>query len=80
MQTEYRGRILQTAGWGTNYTNDLGFDSLSLVIKATEANGRGTVKLSDNPAKSMGSERNVARYQRVFGYNPAEYAAEECVY
>ncbi|MEI7718345.1 MAG: nicotinate phosphoribosyltransferase [archaeon] len=80
LQTEYRGRILQTAGWGTNYTNDLGFDSLSLVIKATEANGRGTVKLSDNPAKSMGSERNVARYQRVFGYNPAEYAAEECVY
>jgi nicotinate phosphoribosyltransferase len=80
LQTEYRGRILQTAGWGTNYTNDLGFNSLSLVVKAVEANGNGTVKLSDNPAKSMGSPENIARYQRVFGYNPTEYATEECVY
>lgn len=80
LQKEFYGRVLQTAGWGTNLTNDLGFDSISLVIKATEANGSGTVKLSDNLAKGIGSERNQTRYQRVFDYNPAEYAREECVY
>jgi nicotinate phosphoribosyltransferase len=31
------------------------------------ADGRPTVKLSDNPAKAMGPEREVERYKRVFG-------------
>jgi nicotinate phosphoribosyltransferase len=32
-----------------------------------EANGRATVKLSDNPRKAMGPEGEVERYRRVFG-------------
>lgn len=79
LQTEYRGRILQTAGWGTTYTNDLGYGNLSVVVKAVEANGHGTVKLSDNPAKSIGKPEDIARFRRIFDYNPVEYEAEECV-
>ena len=33
----------------------------------TEANGRPAVKLSDNPAKATGDEREIGRYLRIFG-------------
>ena len=39
----------------------------SLVCKAVAANGRATVKLSDNPLKAMGPSAEVERYKRVFG-------------
>ena len=39
----------------------------SLVCKAVEADGRPTVKLSDNPEKAMGPKAEVERYKRVFG-------------
>jgi nicotinate phosphoribosyltransferase len=61
-------------GWGTMLTNDfrglVAGDALapfSLVCKAMSANGRPTVKLSDNPAKAMGPKDEVERYKRVFG-------------
>jgi len=38
----------------------------SLVCKAVSANGRPTVKLSDNPNKAMGPADEVVRYKRVF--------------
>jgi nicotinate phosphoribosyltransferase len=39
----------------------------SLVCKAISAEGRPTVKLSDNPNKAMGPLDEIARYKRVFG-------------
>jgi nicotinate phosphoribosyltransferase len=39
----------------------------SLVCKALSADGRPTVKLSDNPAKAMGPADEIERYKRVFG-------------
>ena len=39
----------------------------SLVCKAASADGRPTVKLSDNPNKAMGPAAEVTRYKRVFG-------------
>jgi nicotinate phosphoribosyltransferase len=39
----------------------------SLVCKAISANGRPTVKLSDNPNKAMGPVAEIERYKRVFG-------------
>ena len=51
------------------------FDSLSLVCKVTAADGRPTVKLSDNPAKASGPPEEVARYKRVFGVEGARDAA-----
>jgi nicotinate phosphoribosyltransferase len=70
-------RILVSFGWGTTLTNDLGFTTLSLVIKAAMANHLGTVKLSDNLAKAMGSEEDIARFKNVFGYKEATYT--ECM-
>ncbi len=74
----FRGRITTSFGWGTNLTNDLGFKALSIVIKAMSANGRGTVKLSDNLAKATGRPEDIKRYKRIFGYTNAW--REECRY
>ena len=73
-------RIRFSAGWGTLLTNDFrdcdprgatgaesAFDPISLVCKLAEANGRPTVKLSDNYAKAAGAPEDIARYRRVFG-------------
>lgn len=71
-----RGEVQLSIGWGTNLTNDFqdcnpaGSDgdlaAISLVCKVVAAEGRGAVKLSDNPSKIMGLEAEVARYNRVF--------------
>src|ERR1035437_2514725 len=71
IEAHFRGRLMVSFGWGTNLTNDLGFGTLSLVIKAMSANGIGTVKLSNNPAKAMGEKDQVERYMRAFHYDPA---------
>ncbi|MCC1491359.1 nicotinate phosphoribosyltransferase [Cognatishimia sp. F0-27] len=74
LQHQFAGRVRVSFGWGTLLTNDFrgltADDRLapfSLVCKAVAANGRPTVKLSDNPAKAMGPEDQIARYKRVFG-------------
>ncbi|MFA6896282.1 MAG: nicotinate phosphoribosyltransferase [Candidatus Paceibacterota bacterium] len=64
-----RGKIRATFGWGTNLGNDLGLQALSLVIKATRANGKPLVKLSDNLAKAIGPKDEIDRYKRIFGYD-----------
>ena len=42
-------------------------DPISVVCKVTEAEGRPTVKISDNPSKAIGPAEEIARYTRVFG-------------
>jgi len=73
LQRQFAGRVRPSFGWGTLLTNDFrGLtpdDSLapfSLVCKAVAAEGKPTVKLSDNPNKAMGPEEEVERYKRVF--------------
>jgi nicotinate phosphoribosyltransferase len=44
----------------------------SLVCKAVSANGKPTVKLSDNPNKAMGPASEIVRYKGVFGVGPQE--------
>ena len=70
---QFSHRVKVSFGWGTNLTNDFrglaqngALDAFSLVCKAVSANGRATVKLSDNPNKAMGPSREVERYRRVF--------------
>ena len=70
----FRCRVKASFGWGTMLTNDfvglVADDALapfSLVCKAISANGRATVKLSDNPLKAMGPADEIERYKRVFG-------------
>jgi nicotinate phosphoribosyltransferase len=74
LSAQFAGRVRVSFGWGTLLTNDFrglvpddGLAPFSLVCKAVSANGRPTVKLSDNPNKAMGPEDEVARYKRVFG-------------
>ncbi len=69
----FHGRVKVSFGWGTLLTNDFrglvpgdALAPFSLVCKAVSANGRPTVKLSDNPEKAMGPEDEIARYKRIF--------------
>jgi nicotinate phosphoribosyltransferase len=73
LHRQFTGRVRVSFGWGTNLTNDFrglvpdgGLDAFSLVCKAVSANGRPTVKLSDNPNKAMGPEAEIQRYKKVF--------------
>ena len=73
LQAQFTGRCRPSFGWGTLLTNDFRgltpTDSLapfSLVCKAVSANGKPTVKLSDNPNKAMGPAAEIDRYKRVF--------------
>ena len=61
-------RINGTFGWGTNFTNDLGFRPISMVVKLVESCGHGTVKLSDNFAKATGDPEDIKKFERIFGY------------
>lgn len=79
LHRQFAGRVRVSFGWGTLLTNDfrglVEHDALapfSLVCKAVSANGRATVKLSDNPEKAMGPSEEVARYKRVFGVGEQE--------
>jgi nicotinate phosphoribosyltransferase len=74
LQARFAGRVKVSFGWGTLLTNDFrglvagdGLVPFSLVCKAVSANGRATVKLSDNPLKATGPAAEIARYKRVFG-------------
>jgi len=74
LQARFAGRVKVSFGWGTLMTNDFrglvagdGLAPFSLVCKAVSANGRPTVKLSDNPNKALGPAEEIARYKRVFG-------------
>ena len=69
----FAGRVRVSFGWGTLLTNDFrglvpndGLKPFSLVCKAVSANGKPTVKLSDNPNKAMGPADEIERYKRVF--------------
>jgi len=74
LNARFAHRVRVSFGWGTLLTNDFRglvegdrLAPFSLVCKAVSANGRPTVKLSDNPSKATGPADEIARYKRVFG-------------
>lgn len=71
----FQDRIQVGFGWGTNLTNDLGLEPLSIVVKMAEANGRRVVKLSDNLAKAIGEPEDIERFKRIFGYTGTTFEA-----
>ncbi|MDO5621253.1 MAG: nicotinate phosphoribosyltransferase [Paracoccus sp. (in: a-proteobacteria)] len=80
----FKDRVRPSFGWGTLLTNDFrglvpgdGLAPFSLVCKAVEADGRPTVKLSDNPGKAMGPADQVERYKRLF--NMGEQQAQAVI-
>ncbi|MEO9897080.1 MAG: nicotinate phosphoribosyltransferase [Paracoccaceae bacterium] len=79
LYARFNGRAKISFGWGTMLTNDFvgltqnnGLAPFSLVCKAVSANGKPTVKLSDNPRKAMGPASEIDRYKRVFGVGEQE--------
>ena len=79
LHRHFAGRVKVAFGWGTLLTNDFrglcvadALAPFSLVCKAVSADGRPTVKLSDNPAKALGPALEVARYRRVFAVGAQE--------
>jgi len=74
LHRQFHGRVKVSFGWGTMLTNDFkglavgeALAPFSLVCKAVSANGRPTVKLSDNSNKALGPRAEIERYKRVFG-------------
>jgi len=74
LNNKFKNQAKLAFGWGTLMTNDFrglvpdkALDPFSLVCKATAANGKETVKLSDNPNKAMGSKEEINRYKKIFG-------------
>ncbi|MBX2836446.1 MAG: nicotinate phosphoribosyltransferase [Gammaproteobacteria bacterium] len=72
----FHKRVRLSFGWGTHLTNDFTdcatrpnpqLSPISLVCKVTHANGKPTVKLSDNIDKATGPADAIKHYQRVFG-------------
>ena len=79
LYAHFQGRVKVSFGWGTLLTNDFrglvpgdALAPFSLVCKAVSANGRPTVKLSDNPEKAMGPPDEIERYKRIFGVGEQE--------
>ena len=73
LHAQFADKVNVSFGWGTLLTNDFrglvpndALAPFSLVCKAIAANGRPTVKLSDNPNKAMGPADQIERYKRVF--------------
>jgi len=69
LQARFEGRIGVAFGWGTNLTNDIGLKTLSLVMKAVEADGQPLVKLSDTIAKATGPKDLIERIAAAVGYD-----------
>lgn len=79
LHAQFADRTKVSFGWGTLLTNDFrglvpddALAPFSLVCKAISANGRPTVKLSDNPEKAMGPAAEIERYKRVFSVGAQE--------
>ena len=72
----FNRRVRLSFGWGTHLTNDFSdcatvqnsqLKAISLVCKVKQANGRATVKLSDNYHKATGPATEIERYRSLFG-------------
>jgi len=74
----FGNRIQVSFGIGTNLTNDVGEDPISIVVKLSEINGKNTVKLSDNIAKATGNVDTVKKFKDIFDYDVNYY--EKTVY
>ena len=77
----FNGRVRLSFGWGTHLTNDFSdcatvdteqLKAISLVCKVTHANGKATVKLSDNFHKATGPDAEIERYRSIFGLDNME--------
>ncbi len=87
LNERFRGRIQIGFGWGTNLTNNMGYQSyednrglkpISIVCKLTHCYGFTTVKLSDNRNKATGYKRAVKRIKRLTKYDRYDHGSFVC--
>lgn len=82
LSIHFSGIIPVSHGWGSNLTNhmvdDVGFKPVSIVVKPVSVNGIGTVKLSNNMAKAMGTPEDITKYAKEFRYS--ETLNQKCTY
>lgn len=60
----FSGRTKLAFGIGTNLTNDLGYQTLQIVMKMVQCNGQPVAKLSDAPEKTMCDDVAYLNYLR----------------
>src|SRR3954469_1131791 len=51
-------------GIGTNFTNDVGYTPINIVMKLVAANGQTVAKISDAPGKTMSADETFIAYLR----------------
>lgn len=61
------GRIRDRYGIGTNFTNDVGYAPLNIVIKLSSCDGIPVVKLSDSPGKATGLPEAISHCKYTLG-------------
>ncbi len=67
----FAGRTQLGFGIGTHLTNDMGLETIQIVVKLTRANGQPVAKLADSPGKTMCDDQTFLAYLRqVFGIAP----------
>ncbi|MCY0699176.1 nicotinate phosphoribosyltransferase, partial [Klebsiella pneumoniae] len=49
----FADRIQLGFGIGTRLTNDMGLETINIVMKLTHANGQPVAKISDSPGKTL---------------------------
>lgn len=59
-------------GIGTHFSNDVGLETLNIVMKLTSANGQPVAKLSDSPGKTLCDDATFLAYLRQVFNVPAE--------
>ena len=64
----FADRIQCGFGIGTRLTNDMGLETINIVMKLTHANGQPVAKISDSPGKTLCNDETYLAYLRqVFG-------------
>ena len=74
----FHDKVKLVFGVGTHLSFDFGetVKPVSIVVKMTECNNLGVVKLSNNISKAIGNPEDLELFKRTFGYT-SEYR-EEC--
>jgi nicotinate phosphoribosyltransferase len=62
LNDRFNDRINCQFGIGTNFTNDMGFKPLNIVIKMIECEGRPVAKISDSKGKEMCRDPEYVKY------------------
>ena len=59
---EFEGKVKLVFGIGTNLTNDVGFDTIQIVIKMIRSNGKPVIKISDSSDKTISYDEEFKEF------------------